>query len=86
MIEYAGLMDEPEYAAKMEAKRELADRLGLSLIVIEPDDLAKLDKKLGHLRQVNAEKTERIVCPHCHNKTRANARFCTNCGVRLKRQ
>ncbi|MFW6116693.1 MAG: hypothetical protein ACOC6F_03105, partial [bacterium] len=48
-IEYAGLMDEPEYAAKMQGKQELADELGLSLIVIEKEDLLVLSEKLGHL-------------------------------------
>lgn len=49
LIEYAGLMDEPEYAAKMETKQEIASEFGLSLIVIEPEDILNLQKKLGHL-------------------------------------
>lgn len=49
LIEYAGLMDELEYAAKMETKQELAAEFGFSLIVIEPEDVLSLDKKLGRL-------------------------------------
>jgi hypothetical protein len=48
-IEYAGLMNEPEYAAKMRTKQELAAECGFSLIVIEPKDILSLDKKLGRL-------------------------------------
>jgi hypothetical protein len=49
LVEYAGLMDEPEYAAKMETKQELARGFDLSLIILEPEDLLNLDQKLGHL-------------------------------------
>lgn len=49
LIEYAGLMDNPEYAARLGAKQELAIEFGLSLIIIEPEDILQLDKKLGHL-------------------------------------
>jgi hypothetical protein len=49
LIEYAGLMGEPEYAAKMETKQELAAEFGISLIVIEPEDILSLEKKLGQL-------------------------------------
>ena len=52
LIEYAGLMSEPEYAAKMETKKELAKEFGFSLIVIRPDDLLGLEQKLGHLCSV----------------------------------
>jgi hypothetical protein len=45
-VEYAGLMDEPEYAAKMELKGELCARSGFSLIIIEPGDVLCLDDKL----------------------------------------
>jgi hypothetical protein len=48
-IEYAGLMDEPEYAAKMEVKGELCDKLGVTLIIIEPQDVLWLDEKLQQL-------------------------------------
>ena len=48
-IEYAGLMGEPEYAAKMELKRELCDKLGVPLIIIEPGDVLCLDEKLRQL-------------------------------------
>ena len=45
-IEYAGLMGEPEYAAKMELKRELCDKLGVALIIIEPEGVLSLDDRL----------------------------------------
>jgi hypothetical protein len=49
LIEYAGLLSEPEYAAKMETKQALAKEFGFSLIVIRPDDILSLEQKLGHL-------------------------------------
>lgn len=45
-IEYAGLMDNVEYASKMKRKRQLAEKNGLDLIIIEPADLFSLDEKL----------------------------------------
>jgi hypothetical protein len=45
-IEYAGLMDDSEYASKMKRKKQLADKKGLYLIIIEPADLFSLDEKL----------------------------------------
>jgi hypothetical protein len=48
-IEYAGLMGEPEYAAKMELKRELCAKLSVALITIEPGDVLSLDGKLSQL-------------------------------------
>ena len=52
-IEYAGLMDDPEYAAKMETKRELAAESHVPLIVVEPKDMLNLDRKLGRLVSPN---------------------------------
>jgi hypothetical protein len=52
-IEYAGLMDDSEYASKMKKKKQLADKSGLHLIIIEPADLFSLDEKL---KTVTAEK------------------------------
>lgn len=49
LIEYAGLMGEPEYAAKMGLKRELCAKFGIPLVIIEPEDVLTLDKKLGRL-------------------------------------
>jgi hypothetical protein len=42
-VEAAGLMSDPAYAQKMRKKTNLASALGLSLIVITPDDLPFLD-------------------------------------------
>ncbi len=49
LIEYAGLMDEPDYAAKMKAKQEIAIEFGLSLIILEPKHILDLDHKLMNL-------------------------------------
>ena len=49
LVEYAGLMDEPEYAAKMECKQELATELGFPLLLILPQDISSLDETLGRL-------------------------------------
>lgn len=49
LIEYAGLLDNPEYAARIETKRELAAKLNLNLIVLEGEDLLTLADKLGCL-------------------------------------
>lgn len=51
-IEYAGLMDEPEYAAKMETKQKLAAEFGIDLIIVEPDSVLDLDSLFGHLLPV----------------------------------
>ena len=41
-IEYAGLMDDPEYASKIEMKKKLAKDLKINLIVIEPNNFKNL--------------------------------------------
>ena len=43
-IEYAGMMDEVEYATKMAVKVELAAACGLDLLVLTPDDLPRLSE------------------------------------------
>ena len=48
-IEYAGLMNEPEYEARMQEKRKLAAEFGIPLIVVEPNDILSLDLKLSSL-------------------------------------
>jgi hypothetical protein len=45
-IEYAGLMSEPDYSAKMETKQKLSAKFGIPLIVITPEDMQNLDEKL----------------------------------------
>lgn len=52
LIEYAGLMDEPDYAAKMIAKQEIAEEFGLSLIILQPQDILNLDQKLANLADI----------------------------------
>lgn len=49
LIEYAGMMDDPDYAAKMQVKQELARRYDVPLIILELEDLLTLDTKLGNL-------------------------------------
>ncbi len=41
-IEYAGLMDDPQYASKIEMKKKLAQELKINLIVIEPNNFKNL--------------------------------------------
>jgi hypothetical protein len=48
-IEYAGLMDDAEYASKMKRKSQLAEKKGLNLIIIDPSGLFSLDEKLNFL-------------------------------------
>jgi hypothetical protein len=46
-VEYAGMMTVSEYASKMAVKAELAARCGLDLLVLTPDDLARLREVIG---------------------------------------
>ncbi len=50
IIEYAGLLDDPEYKSKIKAKQELADQLNIQVLILEPQDLLILNKKLEFLR------------------------------------
>jgi hypothetical protein len=43
LIEYAGLMDDPHYSGRIEAKKNLANEIGVKLLVITPTDWHKLD-------------------------------------------
>jgi hypothetical protein len=49
LIEYAGMMDEPEYAAKMKTKKKLCVKFNLPLIILEPEDVLSLNNKLACL-------------------------------------
>lgn len=49
LIEYAGMMDDPEYAMKMQNKQELASKYNVPLVVLEPEDLLSLDERLSEL-------------------------------------
>jgi len=51
-IEYTGLMQDPEYAARIESKRQLAAVSGIPLIIIGPEDLLSLDEKLKSLEDM----------------------------------
>ena len=53
LIEYAGLMNEPDYAAKIRAKQEIAGEFGLVLIILQPGDILNLDQRLANL--INTE-------------------------------
>jgi hypothetical protein len=50
LIEYTGLMEEPDYASKMDAKLELCRESNLKLIILYPADIFNLDTKLEELR------------------------------------
>lgn len=60
LVEFAGMMDEPDYAAKMRAKQEIAEEFGISLIILEPKDILDLDLKLTILKN---DKADREVKP-----------------------
>jgi hypothetical protein len=49
LIEYAGLMDEPDYASKINAKVELSRESNLTLIILYPGDILNLEIKLEKL-------------------------------------
>ena len=49
LIEYAGMMNIPEYAAKMYTKQELASKYDLPLIILEPEDILLLEERLSSL-------------------------------------
>lgn len=48
-IEFAGMLQNPDYAAKMATKRTLADALGIRLTVLTPEDLPRLVQRLCFL-------------------------------------
>jgi hypothetical protein len=51
-IEYAGLMEDPEYARKMKYKANLSEKKGFQLIIIEPKDLENLNACFEALPQM----------------------------------
>ncbi len=52
-VEYAGMMQDKAYAAKMANKQLLARSVGLELIVLVPEDLYQLDRLLAALAKPN---------------------------------
>jgi hypothetical protein len=48
-IEFSGMMEDYSYAKKMRSKELLAAKLGIRLVIILPEDLFNLEKKLGFL-------------------------------------
>jgi hypothetical protein len=52
-IEYAGMMIEPDYRKKMDWKIDLSAQKNFQLVILEPEDLECLEKKLGFL--INSE-------------------------------
>jgi hypothetical protein len=49
LIEYAGLMNEPDYASKINVKEELSKESNLTLIILYPGDILNLELKLEKL-------------------------------------
>ena len=49
LIEYAGLMNEPDYESKMNVKVELSRESNLILIILYPGDILNLEIKLEKL-------------------------------------
>jgi hypothetical protein len=50
IIEYAGLLDDPVYAKKMQIKKRLAKDLDIRLIILTPRDLSILEKALNGVK------------------------------------
>ena len=50
-VEYAGLMDDPLYAQKIEAKRNIAKDKSMKLVVIEPKRMKNIEVVLHKLEQ-----------------------------------
>jgi len=48
-IEYAGMMGDADYRARMEEKRRLAGAAGVRLVILLPEDLVDLSRVLGPL-------------------------------------
>jgi hypothetical protein len=46
-VEFAGMLSDAEYSAKIQAKRELAVRCGVELVVLVPEDLTDLEDALA---------------------------------------
>jgi hypothetical protein len=51
LVEYAGMVADDDYLAKIDQKRRLADALGIPLTVITPDDLSRLEDLIPSERQ-----------------------------------
>jgi CRISPR/Cas system-associated protein endoribonuclease Cas2 len=51
LIEYAGLLDEREYAKRMREKEALANELNIKLIIVTPKDFDDLDCVLGVIKR-----------------------------------
>jgi hypothetical protein len=49
-VEYAGLLPDPDYRDRLIAKVDRAARAGIRVLVLSPDDLANLDRRLGRFR------------------------------------
>lgn len=50
LIEYAGLLEDPEYLNKIKNKKALAKASGINLLLIKPGDLSKLNNFLKILK------------------------------------
>jgi hypothetical protein len=47
MVEAAGMLADPKYAAKIQEKRMLASALGIKLLLLLPEETLTLDKAFG---------------------------------------
>jgi hypothetical protein len=50
LIEYAGLLNDPKYALKMNHKKIIANENDIELIILKPEDLKRLDKILDQFK------------------------------------
>jgi hypothetical protein len=53
-IEYAGLLSDVDYRDRLVAKIERASAAGIPVLVLTPDDLLQLDRRLGRFRQADS--------------------------------
>jgi len=52
VIEYAGMLDQPDYLARHQAKAQLYAANGVSMIEVKPDDLVKPDWEQSLLEKI----------------------------------
>ena len=49
LIEFAGLLVDPIYAAKIDRKKKLCEKFSIDLIILEPEDIGNLEDNLSKI-------------------------------------
>ena len=60
-VEYAGMMSDYEYSMRMKDKQLLSKNHNLRLVVLYPDDLGRLEEKLGFLLESDATNVSSVT-------------------------